>query len=55
MTFQEILEALKKVEETELIDLLGVTSEDIVNHFEDIIEDNIDKLTQYIKEEDLYE
>ena len=58
MTFQEILEKLSKLEETELIDLLGVTSDVIVEHFRDEIEDDIEKFEKYIednREDDLYE
>ena len=58
MTFQEILEKLSTLEETELIDLLGVTSDVIVEHFRDEIEDDIEKYEKYIednREDDLYE
>jgi len=58
VTFQEILEKLSKLEETELIDLLGVTSDVIVEHFRDEIEDDIEKFEKYIednREDDLYE
>ena len=58
MTFEEILEKLSNLEETELIDLLGVTSDVIVEHFRDIIEEDIDKFEKYIednREDDLYE
>ena len=58
MTFQEILEKLGTLEETELIDLLGVTSDVIVEHFRDEIEEDIEKYEKYIednREDDLYE
>jgi hypothetical protein len=58
VTFQEILEKLSTLEETELIDLLGVTSDVIVEHFRDEIEEDIEKYEKYIednKEDDLYE
>ncbi len=58
MTLQEILGKLSTLEETELIDLLGVTSDVIVEHFRDDIEDDIDKFEKYLddnREEDLYE
>lgn len=58
MTLQEILEKLSTLEETELIDLLGVTSDVIVEHFRDEIEDDIDKFEKYLednREEDSYE
>ena len=58
MTLQQILENLANLEETELIDLLGVTSEVIVEHFRDEIEEDIEKYEKYIednREDDLYE
>ena len=58
MTLQQILENLANLEETELIDLLGVTSDVIVEHFRDVIEDDIEKFEKYIednREDDLYE
>jgi len=58
VTLQEILGKLSTLEETELIDLLGVTSDVIVEHFRDEIEDDIDKFEKYLednREEDLYE
>ena len=58
MTFQEILEKLSTLKETELIDLLGVTSDVIVEHFRDEIEEDIEKYEKYIednREDDLYE
>jgi hypothetical protein len=50
MTLVELKERLKEVEETELIDMLGVTSEDIVEAFTDLIEDKMDKLIGEIDE-----
>ena len=58
MTLQQILESLANLEETELIDLLGVTSDVIVEHFRDEIEDDIEKFEKYLednREDDLYE
>jgi hypothetical protein len=58
MTLQQILENLANLEETELIDLLGVTSDVIVEHFRDEIEEDIEKYEKYIednREDDLYE
>ena len=58
MTLQQILESLANLEETELIDLLGVTSDVIVEHFRDEIEEDIEKYEKYIednREDDLYE
>lgn len=58
MTLDQIKEYLSNLEETELIDLLGVTSDVIVEHFQDIIEDDIEKFQKYVednKEDNLYE
>ena len=58
MTLQQILENLANLEETELIDLLGVTSDVIVEHFRDEIEEDSEKYEKYIednREDDLYE
>lgn len=43
-TLEELKEKLKLVEETILIDMLGLDSEKIVEAFTDIIEDRFDKL-----------
>jgi len=58
MPLDELLNYLSNLEETELIDLLGVTSDVIVEHFQDIIEDDIEKFQKYVednKEDNLYE
>ena len=58
MTLQQILENLANLEETELIDLLWVTSDVIVEHFRDEIEEDIEKYEKYIednRDDDLYE
>lgn len=52
ITLVELKERLKDIEETDLIDLLGVTSDDIVEAFTDLIEEKMDKL---IGEMDSYE
>ena len=46
----EILEELKKVEETELLDLLGITSEQLVEAFQDDIEEESERYNHYLKE-----
>ena len=48
LVFEEVLEELKRVDEITLLEMLDVTSEEIVNHFRDKIEDNIDKFQQYV-------
>mgnify|MGYP000582471117 FL=1 len=38
------MERLKTIDETALLDLLQITSEELVNRFADEIEDNMNKL-----------
>lgn len=44
LTLREILERLKSLDEVELCDILGISSEDIVERFLDVIEDKIEAL-----------
>ena len=46
----EILEELKKVEETELLDLLGITSDQLVEAFQDDIEEESERYNHYLEE-----
>mgnify|MGYP003674546964 CR=1 FL=1 len=46
----EILEELKKVEETELLDLLGITSDQLVEAFQDDIEEEKERYNHYLEE-----
>ena len=46
----EILEELKKVEETELLELLGITSEQLVEAFQDDIEEESERYNHYLEE-----
>ena len=48
LTFQELKEELSKMEETELLELLDIESEEIVEKFQDKIEDNFDKLIEEV-------
>ena len=55
LTFIEVCEELKKLEETSLLELLDITSDEIVDKFQDKIEDNFDHyqtIMQEDKEED---
>ena len=51
MTFQELKERLREVEETMLIELLNLNSDDIVDKFSDEIEEQQDKLKDYLNDE----
>ena len=46
----EILEHLKKLDEVELIDLLGITSEELVEFLQDYIEEDMEKYSKYIND-----
>jgi hypothetical protein len=58
LTLQELKERLKRLDELSLLELLDVTSEEIVEMFVDRIEDNYDRLLEevdYDGEEENYE
>jgi hypothetical protein len=48
LTLTEINERLKALDEVDLLEVLGITSEDLVDRFSDVIEDKIDKLQQLV-------
>ena len=50
MDKNELLERLRSLDEELLLDLLGVTSEDLVDAFVDVILDNEDKFHGYFEE-----
>jgi hypothetical protein len=50
-TFYELCEDLKKLDEITLMELLNLTSEEIVDAFQDKIEDNFDRLSKEINNE----
>ena len=50
-TFQELCEDLKKFDETTLLELLNITSEELVDAFQDKIEENLDRLLKEIDNE----
>lgn len=58
-TFQELCEDLKKFDETTLLELLNITSEELVAMFQDKIEENLDRLLKEtdneLEEYDTYE
>lgn len=49
----ELLNRLKKEAEFDLIDMLGLTSEDIVNRFRDEIEERYEDLSRGYEEDDI--
>ena len=46
MTLTELQEKLKEVDEITLMELLNVSSEDLVERFVDVVEDKFDKLVE---------
>lgn len=48
LTFEEIKEKLARLDEITLMELLDITSYDLVQRFDDIIEDKLDKLEREI-------
>lgn len=49
LTFHEVKERLKSLDEITLVELLGICSEDIIERFDDIIENKLDQLTQQVE------
>jgi hypothetical protein len=51
MTWQDLLDKLKKLDEVTLLEVLDLRSEDIVDRFEDIIDLHQDKLFDWFEED----
>lgn len=51
-TFQDLLDALKKEEETTLLEILDLTSSDLVDALEALIHDKQERILQYYGEDD---
>ena len=49
LTFEELKEKLQSVDEVTLLELLEIRSDDIVERFEDFIEEQQDKLMREIE------
>lgn len=47
-TLEELKEKLQREDEVFLLEMLGITSEDIVNKFSDEIEDRYDELIEKV-------
>ena len=45
LTFKEVCEELSKLDETTLLEVLDITSDEIVNKFQDKIEEDLESLT----------
>ena len=48
LLLREIIEILETLDETELCDILEISSEDIAERFQDVIEDKLDKLENIV-------
>lgn len=49
LTLNDIKDRLKQINEIDLLELLDISSEDIVERFTDLIEDNFDKLEREVE------
>lgn len=49
LTFNELVERLKTLDELTLLELLDISSEDIVTKFPDFIEDKFDQLSAQVQ------
>ena len=49
-TLPEMLAQLKQLDEIELVELLGVNSEDLIERFSDIVEDNVEKFDEALNQ-----
>jgi len=43
---QEVKDKLREKDQADIIDLLGITSEDLVERFDDLIEENLHELIE---------
>ena len=51
-TYRDVLERLKLVDEVSLLEVLEITSEDLVDRFNDKIEEKIDDLASEFEDEE---
>ena len=49
-TFPEVLEALKRETEVDLLEILDLSSEELVDLLQDTIEDKLDKILQHYED-----
>ncbi len=50
LTFEEVKARLKRLDEITLLELLGLSSEDLVDRFDDLIENDIDRFEHEVQE-----
>ena len=51
-TYRDVIERLKLVDEVSLLEVLEISSEELVDRFPDKIEEKIDDLTQEFEDEE---
>jgi hypothetical protein len=49
LTFNELLERLRQLDEITLVEELGITAEDLVDRFSDVIESKQDQLRMIVE------
>jgi len=52
LTYHDILKRLKQIDEISLLEVLDISSEDIIDRFEDKIETKLAELAQELEDED---
>lgn len=50
LTLPEICDRLKSIDEVSLLEILNITSEDIVERFQDLIEEKADNLEEELED-----
>lgn len=55
MTFNELCEKLKEIEETLLLELLNINSSQIVDRFEDVVEERRDYIEEDLEADNIWE
>ena len=53
LTLSDVINHLKRIDEISLLEILEISSEDIVDRFQDKIEENYDSLREDLEEEDV--
>ena len=54
MTFKDLCDKLKQLPEIDLLEVLEISSEDLVHRFEDFVEQKRDYLEDELEVEDIY-
>lgn len=53
LTLSDVINHLKRIDEISLLEILEISSEDIIDRFQDRIEEKYDSLREDLEEEDL--